>query len=75
MRRRWAIDIWFQLIKYFFYCNLIIIVIVIIIIVIATTTANRSFIVFVSTQQLFLQSPYMHNKADLLVSTLAVWRW
>ena len=60
---------------FFFYCNLIIIVIVIIIIVIATTTANRIFIVFVSTQQLFLQSPYMHNKADLLVSTLAVWRW
>ena len=60
---------------FFFYCNLIIIVIVIIIIVIVTTTANRSFIVFVSTQQLFLQSPYMRNKADLLVSTLAVWRW
>ena len=60
---------------FFFYCNLIIIVIVIIIIVIATTTANRSFIVFISTHQLFLQSPYMHNKADLLVSTLAVWRW
>ena len=58
----------------FFYCNLIIIVIVIIIIVIAVTTANRSFIVFIITQQLFLQSPYMHNKADLLVSTLAVWR-